>query len=208
MYIECPQCKLNIDVNRDVMGMKGRCPECGIVFTITEHNETPTPPDPASPSPPPPPQNNTPIKTTSVSDQPGSAFWLGLAGSIILFIGVFMPLVSVPIAGNINYIGNGKGDGIVVLILAVVSLLFVLTKKYKGLWLTGLGSLGMMLFTFINFQSKLSQAKTDVQSELAGNPFRDVADAAIESVHLQWGWAILLVGAALVIASPVMARKH
>ena len=36
---------------------------------------------------------------------------LGLAGAAVLFIGVFVPLVSVPIVGSVNYIQNGRGDG-------------------------------------------------------------------------------------------------
>ncbi|CAO1665077.1 hypothetical protein NYA30BAC_02536 [Halomonas sp. NYA30] len=116
---------------------------------------------------------------------------LGLIGSIILFIGVFTPIVSVPIMGNMNYFQNGKGDGTIVLILAVISLVLVLANKYKGLWFTGIGSLGVMLFTFINFQSKMSQAKADMETELAGNPFRGLADMAMQSVQLQWGWALM-----------------
>ena len=50
----------------------------------------------------------------------------------------------------------------------------------------------------------MSQAKADMESELAGNPFRGLADMAMQSVQLQWGWALLIVGAALVIASAAM----
>ena len=126
---------------------------------------------------------------------------LGLIGSIVLFIGVFTPIVSVPMMGNINYFQNGKGDGSIILLFAVISLILVLTKRYNGLWFTGIGSLGIMLFTFINFQLKMSQAKADMGSELEGNPFRGLADMAMQSVQLQWGWAILIVGAALLISS-------
>jgi hypothetical protein len=132
---------------------------------------------------------------------------LGLIGSIVLFIGVFTPIVSVPIMGNMNYFQNGKGDGTLVLILAVISLGLALANKYKGLWFTGIGSLVVMLFTFINFQSTMSQAKADMESELAGNPFRGLADMAMQSVQLQWGWALLIVGAALVIASAAMKEE-
>lgn len=126
---------------------------------------------------------------------------LGLIGSIILFIGVFTPIVSVPIMGNMNYFQNGKGDGTIIIGLAVISLILTLSKKYKGLWLTGLGSLGVMAFTFINFQMKMSEAKSQIEIELAGNPFRGLADLAMQSVQLQWGWALLIVGAALVITT-------
>ena len=133
---------------------------------------------------------------------------LGLIGSIVLFVGVFTPIVSVPIVGNMNYFQNGKGDGTIVLILAIISLVLVLANKYKGLWFTGIGSLGAVLFAFINFQSKMSQAKADMDAELAGNPFRGLADMAMQSVQLQWGWALLIVGAALVIASAASKEKE
>ncbi|RLG30595.1 zinc ribbon domain-containing protein, partial [Methanosarcinales archaeon] len=83
----------------------------------------------------------------------------GLIGSIVLFVGVFAPVVSVPIVGNMNYFQNGKGDGTIILIFAAISFVLALIKKYKGLRFTGLGSIGIMLFTFINFHYRMSQVK-------------------------------------------------
>ena len=90
---------------------------------------------------------------------------IGLFGSIILFTGVFTPILSVPIMGNLNYFQNGKGDGTIILILSVISLILVVGKKYKGLWFTGLGSIGVLLFTFINFQLRMSQIIAKAKSE-------------------------------------------
>ena len=128
----------------------------------------------------------------------------GLIGSIVLFIGVFAPIMSVPIAGDINYFRNGEGGGTIVLILAAVSLILVFTNKYKGLWLTGIGSLGMILSTFIDFRLRMNRVKADMELDLADNPFRNLADMAMESVQIEWGWALLVVGAVLVIISAAM----
>jgi len=35
---------------------------------------------------------------------------IGLVGCVLLFIGVFLPIVSVPIAGGMNYFQNGRVD--------------------------------------------------------------------------------------------------
>jgi hypothetical protein len=48
---------------------------------------------------------------------------------------------------------------------------------------------------------KMSDVKSHMESDLAGNPFRGLADMAVQSVQLQWGWALLVVGSALVVAS-------
>jgi predicted nucleotidyltransferase len=107
---------------------------------------------------------------------------IGLIGSVILFVGVFMPVLNVPIMGNLNYFQNGEGDGIIIILLAVISLVLTLSKNYQWLWLTGLGSFGVLAFTFINFQVRMSELKSQMNVELKGNPFRGLADMAMQSV--------------------------
>jgi hypothetical protein len=126
---------------------------------------------------------------------------IGLIGAVVLFIGVFAPVISFPIVGNRNYFQNGKGDGVIVLALAVISIIVILAKKYKVLWFTGLASLGVVLFTFVNIQMRLSEMKLKMERELAGNPFRGLADMALQSVQIQWGFAVLIVGALMLIVS-------
>lgn len=126
---------------------------------------------------------------------------LGIAGSIILFLGVFAPIVSIPIMGSLNYFQNGKGDGTIIIILAVIALILTLAKKYKGLWFPGLCSLGVLVFTFVNFHIRISQAHSDMQQELANNPFSGFGELVLHAVQLQWGWAILVFGAALILGA-------
>jgi hypothetical protein len=129
---------------------------------------------------------------------------LGTLGSAILFIGVFMPIVKLPIVGEMNYFHNGRGDGVIVLALAVTSFVFVLIRWYRQLWITSLGSAAVLAFTFFNFQSKMSQATRQMETELKDNPFRGLADLAVQSVQLQWGWAVLVIGIAFLIVVAAM----
>ncbi|GAA0794640.1 hypothetical protein [Marinobacterium sediminicola] len=125
---------------------------------------------------------------------------LGWMGTLLLFVGVFTPIVSVPFMGNVNYFRNGEGDGVLVLILAGISAILLLKEKLRGLYLTAGLSLAVMLFSFFHFQSGMSEVRTEMEKDLAGNPFRGLADMAMESVQLQWGWAVLLVGVGLQLA--------
>lgn len=84
---------------------------------------------------------------------------VGLIGSLLLFIGAFAPIVSVPLMGNQNYFQNGNGDGVVIVVLALLSLIGILSRQFRLMWWTGVASLGVLLFTFINFQLKLSELK-------------------------------------------------
>jgi hypothetical protein len=117
---------------------------------------------------------------------------LGFGGSILLFIGVFMPVVSAPIWGNMNYFQNGKGDGVFIILLSIVSFYFTFSSDYKKLRFTGIGSLGVLAFTYINLQRKLSELQSSINTELSGNPFKGLADMAIQSIQIQWGWGCWL----------------
>lgn len=151
------------------------------------------------------------ISSTSQDIRPPSKFnlkkSLGLSGSVILFLGVFTPIVSAPLVGNMNYFQNGKGDGIVIIVLAVVSAILTLMELYKGLWFSGIGSLMIMAFTFFNFHAKMNEVKAQMTSELAGNPFRGIADAALQTVQIQWGWAVLVIGAILVLSAATIKEE-
>jgi hypothetical protein len=121
-----------------------------------------------------------------------------------LFLGVFAPIVSAPIIGNINYFQNGKGDGVIILALAVISVFLTLTKRYRLLLITGVGSLAVLAFTFINFQRRVSSARSEMREGMANNPFRGLGDAMLSTVQIQWGWAVLIIGAVLLLASAML----
>ncbi len=116
----------------------------------------------------------------------------GLAGAAALAIGVFVPLVSMPIVGSLTYFNNGSGDGVIVLALAAISALLVVAKRYRALWLTGLASLALIGYSFMRMSSTLAS----VERELADNPFRGLAN-----VQMQWGWALLGIGGILLLAA-------
>jgi hypothetical protein len=127
---------------------------------------------------------------------------LGVVGSLVLMVGVFTPIVSAPFVGSLNYFRNGHGDGTILLALGVISLAIVWRDYLRGLLvITGGLSLAILTFTFVNLQMHLSEMRSDMATQLAGNPFASLATGFAESVQLQWGWALLVAGAGAVIAA-------
>lgn len=124
---------------------------------------------------------------------------LGLVGSLMLMFGVFAPLVQIPFIGTQTYFQNGRGDGVLVLALGVLSLLLTFARRYRGLLVTALISLAILALTYISFQSRLAQIRADMNEQLANNPFRGIGDAMLGSVQLQWGWALLLGGGVILL---------
>ena len=77
----------------------------------------------------------------------------------------------------------------------------MLLKQYKGLWLTGLGSITTLAFTMINFQTSIADIKSKTGSDAADILIGGLTDILMQSVQIQWGVGLLVVGVALIIAS-------
>ncbi len=128
----------------------------------------------------------------------------GIAGSIILFFGIFTPLISLPVVGSVS-LTNGSVKAIITTCV-VASFTLTLKKMYKWLTLTGLGAALTISYIFLDFLVRIEDAKSNIDTELSGNPFRGLADVAVDSIHLDWGWIILFLGVGLILNSPRLAK--
>lgn len=129
---------------------------------------------------------------------------LAIAGSMMLIVGVFLPILSMPIVGSIDYFRGGEGDGVIVLGLGIVSLVLAIAKKYKALLLTSALSIAVLVFTLAHFYYKMSELKSEYVKEMEGNPFAGLGQLAMETIKLDWGWVPLISGAVLIGVSAVM----
>jgi hypothetical protein len=132
---------------------------------------------------------------------------LGLSGSAVLALGAFVPIVSLPIVGSINYFNNGQGDGIFIVLLAVVAAALSFFGYYKFLWIPGAASLVLLLITLTRFIQVVNDAKSELTDSLVGNPFAGLAEGLMASVQLQWGWMVLFLGS-IAIVSATFVRKE
>ncbi|HKQ39424.1 MAG TPA: hypothetical protein VJ063_15210 [Verrucomicrobiae bacterium] len=126
---------------------------------------------------------------------------LGFVGSLILFLGVFAPVVSVPIAGTMNYFQNGLADGLIVMIAGLVSGIETARRKFWHLWISGGLALGCVLFTFALFEYNMHKLRQTMSHDLSDNPFAGLAELAVKAVQLQWGLPVLAVGAGMILVA-------
>lgn len=136
-----------------------------------------------------------------------SSFFLGLAGSIMLGIGVFLPVVTVPIFGSINYFGSGQQGGSIVLVLAAVSLVLALTQNFRVLLLTGVGSLGLLALSYFRFKQAMSQLST-LSAGQADNPFlKGMSDVLQHSIQISYGFPVMVIGGLMLLGSGLFASS-
>ncbi len=138
---------------------------------------------------------------------------LGITGAVFLLIGVFAPMIRIPLLGNISFFENNKFTGVLIIILALVSLFFGFTKRLRLLWFSGVASLAVMGYTAWEAQRPLSSIKSKT-SKILGEKLTDkitdkITDKAMGYVHIQWGLIFLVLGLILIIiaAALPMAKK-
>jgi len=77
----------------------------------------------------------------------------GYVGSLMLIFGPFLPVACV-FGICFNYILGGEGDGMIILVLGLISAYLVKTERFKGLAGTG----GISLLIILSFLSEISGA--------------------------------------------------
>lgn len=131
-----------------------------------------------------------------------------IIGATALCLGPFLPLVHVPILGDVNYFQNGKGDGAWVLGAGVVALALagLPSPWFRLVILCGLLSFVIVTYDVLNFHEKMEDAKASLQREGGTNPGAKLGSAMLETVQIQYGVAVMALGAMALIASGVMSE--
>lgn len=132
---------------------------------------------------------------------------LGVAGAVVLFIGLFAPVVQVPLLGSMNYFQHGQGGSLLLLAFAIVTI--VMAPTYRFAYLKWIGAVSLLLvgLTLIQLTSVISKARHDLTgARLESNPFTGLEHAALASIQLQWGWAFLIIGSLLILVADLDDR--
>lgn len=101
---------------------------------------------------------------------------LCLVGAALLAVGTFLPAVSVA-ALSVSLVGTGKGDGLVLLTLAVLTAVFVPLARPWVLF-SGLLAAGFLVYKLVTLITAMS-----------GSTFS----------QLGWGWAPMFLGVGLML---------
>lgn len=169
LKVACPLCGAKLDVSKECRGKEVTCPACEQAILIPERVTKKK-------------NRSTPQKTSGLN----KGQELGLMGSIVLMIGVFAPLANIPIVGSVNYYMNGQGDGVFILGLAIVSLMFAAFDWRKLLWLTGGASVALTGIALVR------------ASEIFSGKF----------VTISWGWVVLLAGSGILFLSACWSQSE
>jgi hypothetical protein len=133
---------------------------------------------------------------------------LAFGGAGALVVGLFTPIVTLPFLGTINLFNNGTNiTALVLLALAAIAGGLTLKDREADVIWPGVAAALILLYRFLELQYRLSSMRDEMAKSMKGNPFAGIAQTAMSSVQLQWGWIVLAVGAGLLIYAGVTAKK-
>jgi len=137
---------------------------------------------------------------------------IGAIGSIFLIIGVFAPMIKITLIGTMSFFDNSKAWGIVIVILAALSIALIIMKRPKLLWIPGIASLAIMGYTAWEAQKPMSSFKSKA-SRILGENLTDkvtdkVANKAMNYVHIQWGLVFLILGIIMIIVAAAYVPRN
>ena len=132
---------------------------------------------------------------------------LGFLGVAIMVAGIFAPMARLPVVGTVSYFRDGSSEAIALFVLAAFSVFFLKKEHYSWLYGPATWSFVIISFSFYYYYDAIWQAKSSLDSELSDNPFRGLADVAMASVGLEWGWLLLFAGSILVLTAAYQKRR-
>lgn len=133
---------------------------------------------------------------------------LGLVGSALLVAGLFAPIFTVAFGGTFNFLGgNAMLVSLSILAFGCIGIFACARNEVSRIAWAGFGSLVLLLSSFALAQYRFAQIRARFEEQIADNPFAQSARESFKSPQIEWGWLVLLVGAALVIYASLNERK-
>ena len=119
---------------------------------------------------------------------------MGVAGGLLLIVGVFVPIVSVPVVGGINVLTANLVVGGLLILIGAYSAVRAAKNDFRFLTWNAYGSLVVIgLLAVMMFANAVAPPE---EVEGAG-----MGEAMMQVTTFQWGWVVLLFGAFLLIAA-------
>jgi len=126
---------------------------------------------------------------------------VGLFGTALIALGLFLPFVKLPIVGELNYFNNAQGDGLILLALAGLTAIACIFKVHWASVVTGVISTFFLTFAVTFTLSNIQNIKDQLVRELADNPYRGFTEGMLQGAQLSVGPIVIAMGIILLFAS-------
>jgi hypothetical protein len=103
---------------------------------------------------------------------------IALCGVVLLAVGVFLPVIEVPLFGSVDFFDLGKVDGAIVLLAAAAALALTLMGRIRYVGVPGVIALALIAYNYLNLQLELAGPEVGgpVPEGVPGEAIRGLAE--------------------------------
>jgi hypothetical protein len=125
---------------------------------------------------------------------------IALIGAALLGYGNFLPIVNVPKRGPYTLM-DVDWAGIVLLGLVAIIVVLALVRQVRHVVWPGLGALVLLGYAYQRANAEIARSRQRLGEGIGDDPFGAVRDLVASNATLEYGWAVLALGAILVVAA-------
>lgn len=132
---------------------------------------------------------------------------VAIIGGLLMAVGVFLPMLSIPLLRDDPFFRLSPGGAAIILALGGLTILVVLLGRYRWLYLTGLVAIALLIYTYVQVDRKKTAAQSDLKERVIDTPLKNLSHNLVSSVGLRYGWPMMLLGAAITVAVPLVGSR-
>lgn len=118
-----------------------------------------------------------------------------------------MPFLGVPLFRDKTYWELSITGAIILLALTLLSLIAAGFRKFGWLYLTGLASLGLLIYSIQKVGERKATVLSEITQSLEGSPLKGLGVGFVKSVDYRYGWAVMLLGVVILILVPLLGNR-
>ncbi|HEY0117024.1 MAG TPA: hypothetical protein VGB54_15030, partial [Allosphingosinicella sp.] len=131
---------------------------------------------------------------------------VALIGAALLGVGAFLPVVQIPKRGTVTFMQIEYAGIILLALVALIVALAAIGRLRHAVW-PGIASLVLTGYAYWRVQGEMAAMRARAGS-LQDDPLGAAQGMIAAGSRLEYGWAVLVFGAILVIAGAAMAWRR
>lgn len=131
---------------------------------------------------------------------------LVIVGALMLIGGIFSPVVKIPFLGESSYLDQKQTESYVMILLGLLSLAFMILKKYHWLWFPAATSFLILFFNYYEFIYNKNHMNSSIKEILPFIKLNDVSGLFADAIELKWGVFILITGTVFIAIAAILKK--
>lgn len=127
-------------------------------------------------------------------------------GATFLMVGVFMPILGIPIFHDQSLMDLQPNVAWVLLGLAALTILLSVIRQLRWLYAPGIITLALITYTPLAIQARKDAIQSDIKQHVASLP-GGLARSFVGATDLKYGWTLMMLGAVMVLAVPLLGPR-